>query len=427
MAIRNVTVRSERGRATYAAILAEHPDHTRYQHDDCWEPIWMHLAPPDDIRLPMPPVALLTIRCGMCPPCRQHRARRIIAKAAKEAETAGRVWEYCITRPPEFFADCTTWDEKVRKLRRETALTRKRGRQRLVQRQHKKRRRELERELGPEWFPITDREHRRIDRELRKRHVFTFRWDECIEEHNAKRTPDGKPTPQTGNPHSHMTIYEYPGHRISNDELELWDCNFPKFHEIPAKAEDALQLATANGWKQGNVEAHLEATSDPRDRTRSNAYGRSPGEAVAYQHKYQTKDAWAYEENPEQDPNPFRKPPPWRASLFFGRGWERALGLQERSKVCAAITRRQTAEAKPSVPQSCGRLATARVAETHHCQLVSTLQGAVPLARHEPMTPELIEQIMGPIRQRYIEKRRPLIMASAEAIRRARDGPDATG
>jgi hypothetical protein len=279
----------------------------------------------------------------------------------------------------------------------------------------------------------------------------TFRYFLTVEEHTGERTPDRKPTSQTGNPHVHVTIYEAPPfvvttghadhtvttvteqHRISGDELELMWARFPKFEEIPRNPRRAIEVAEARGYKLGNADASLRSTLDPADAGKSNRYLADPRDAARYDMKYLSKDTRRGhhgEATGQATALPaIRKPPPIRHSLFFGLGWAEALVGETAAKMRAELTRRITRNqrdgAKAPIPATAGPGASGEPGLI--CPLSDFRESlrVCVASPHEGLSADDIERIMAPIRQRYIEKRRPLIMASAEAIRRARDGPDA--
>lgn len=410
MTIRNVTVRSEAGQRTYHSILQEHPDHTRYSHGECEDPIWCHLAPPDDVSKDMAPVALLTLRCGRCPDCRQRRARRYIAQNIREAEDAPRVWMTTPTLPPAYFAGMTDYREKELAILTEGTKAIKRLRQRL----------------------------RAKGRKL------TFRFWLTTEMHTGKRVPDHKPTAQTGNPHLHILIFEYEGNRVTNDDIDLMWCNFPKFTKIPDRAEDALRLAEARGWKLGNIDTHLEYTIDPKDKGRSNKYGRDPAEAVAYASKYLAKDAFEKQSrflDPDSDGTEagegtlpdFRKPPPVRHSLFWGLGGteatKRERRLRRKMRSDRIWTRLWTTAGHPRPGETPSGEPRASGEHGQICPLSDfkeSLQGSARSARS--WTPRegweaWIESAMEKTRLRYATMTQPKVIAAAELMRRARDGP----
>jgi hypothetical protein len=246
------------------------------------------------------------------------------------------------------------------------------------------------------------------------------------EDHTGKRTPDGLPTSHTGKPHVHMLLHEYPGSRLTNDEIELFWTRWPKFEPIPQKAEIALRVAAYKGYKLGHVEAHLERTTDPKDRSRSNAFARPAKEGVGYAMKYLFKDARdAVDTDHATDAEIFRKPPRIRASLFYGRGWAEALGLEERAKVRARITRRETKEQRAAEPDPwAAKAATAaKAADNQHCHVLFKVQGAATAWREPSDWTAWVEAVMAPIRERYVANRQQKIMAHAEAMRTAQGPP----
>lgn len=316
-----------------------------------------------------------------------------MARGIKEGETSPRTWSLTTTLPPNFFWQLpkSEWDAAIL---REGQMAIKRLRERI-------------------------RDSNR-----------TFRFLLTVEVHTAKRTPDGKPTRQTGHLHLHILIHEVPGMRLTNDEIELAWCRWPKFEEIPANAETALKVAEAKGYKLGHVECHLERTTDPRDAARSNAYGRPAKEGVGYSLKYLFKQSTDEQEQREaalaqgRDPDTWEKPKAVRASLFYGTGCLQALGQIERSRVHARISRRLTREATAS--QSAGGAAPAEVRYrspplSPHCHVGSKELGATPWETKDTCD-AWIESVMRATRERYRTQTQPKVITAITAMIQAQ-GP----
>jgi hypothetical protein len=142
--------------------------------------------------------------------------------------------------------------------------------------------------------------------------------------------------------------------------------------------------------------------------------------------KYLFKDARATpDEQAATDAELFRKPPRIRASLFYGRGWPEALGLEERARVRGRITRRETRETRAAEPDPwAAKAATAgKAAEDQHCHVLINTQGAATTWREPSNWTAWIDEVMAPVRARYAANRQPKIMALAQAMRTAQDKP----
>lgn len=348
----------------------------REQHHGC-------LSPHTLVLTAGPKHATIVVGCKKCPPCKLHRARSYMARGIKEGEESPRVWFLTCTLPPHFF-----W---ARPKDQWMAATLKEGQDAI------KRFRERIRPSG------------------RK-----FRFFLTVEVHTGKRVPGGKPTDQTGHFHLHIMIYEIPGMRLTKDEIELAWCRWPKFRPIPSRARVALHEAEQSGFKLGHVECHLVRTIDPRDERHSNAFGRPVKEGVGYSLKYLFKQAHG-EESPDTPHGQWETPLPVRTSLFFGKGWQTAFGLEERSRVCARIERRTTNEtAGGTAPSGAGGTAGGGSA---HCQMGNKLQGLTPWS--DPHTCKLwVEEAMRATRERYATQTRPKLMAAIRAMTSAQpSGP----